>query len=98
MQGAEHVTLVARNLNLVIPRLLLAMSTLQSGADTLFRQRAPPVHTPAEAAEAVERGKAVLEILTRPYRAAVSLVDTPPCRIRHLPLGCHCNSGANSQY
>ena len=75
LQGAEHVTIVARGLNLVIPRLLLAMSTLQAGAETLYRPRDPPLPADSAAAQtaqeaAAKRIKAMLAVLSTPYLAA----------------------------
>lgn len=41
MEGADHVTMVARHYGMVLPRLLVGMGTIQAGADTLYRSRGP---------------------------------------------------------
>jgi hypothetical protein len=33
-----------------------------------------------------------------PPRPGPSVPSLHPCKIRHLPLDCHCNSGVNSRY
>ena len=69
-QGADHVTIVARKANLVIPRMLLAMGTVQRGGDTLFKARSPPASTPEEVEAAAERFRQAFDVLVTPYRAA----------------------------
>ena len=63
-QGAEHVTIVARKMNLVLPRMLLAQGSV-AGGTSLFRKREDSTD-PAS----VERMRGALRTMVTPYQAA----------------------------
>jgi cation diffusion facilitator CzcD-associated flavoprotein CzcO len=95
LQGADHVTIVARGRNLVIPRMLLASATLQAGADTLYRPRNPPKEPPGgtpeqvakardDAQAAIKRGHQMLQILATPCKRTVCIAGCAVARSTHI--------------